>query len=158
SMAFVRVVREDPARRGLLYAGTELGVFVSFDEGGSWQPLRMQVARRAPAKIDEEPATGLMPIVPITDLVVKGRDLVASMQGRGFWILDDLSPLRQDSSRGQDAGMRLYALEPGYRFGGPSGRPGETGLNPPAGAFIYYRLPKAPGDKDEVTLEILDGA
>ena len=75
---FVRVVREDPVRRGLLFAGTERGVYVSFDAGASWQSLQLN-----------------LPAVPITDLAVRNVDLVASTQGRSFWILDDISPLRQ---------------------------------------------------------------
>ena len=154
--AFVRVVREDPVRRGLLYAGTELGVFVSFDEGGSWRPLRMQTARRAPPATDEEAATGMLPVVPITDLVVKDRDIAVATQGRSFWILDDVSPLRQMVARETGSSLRLLSPEPAYRFGGPVGRAGEMGLNPAAGAWIYYRLPRAPAENEEVTLEILD--
>src|SRR2546422_7005620 len=75
---FVRVVREDPVRRGLLFAGTERGVWVSFDDGVSWQSLRRN-----------------LPLVPIHDLVIKEGDLVAATHGRSFWILDDISPLRQ---------------------------------------------------------------
>src|SRR5207244_8528416 len=74
---FVRVVREDPARRGLLYAGTEFGVYVSLDEGASWQPLQLN-----------------LPVVPVHDLAIKGNDLAAATHGRSFWILDDVSPLR----------------------------------------------------------------
>jgi len=76
--AFVRVVREDPKRKGLLYAGTETGAYVSFDDGEHWQSLQQN-----------------LPVVPITDMVVKNDDLVISTQGRAFWILDDLAPLRQ---------------------------------------------------------------
>src|SRR5215470_1724359 len=75
---YVHAVREDPRRPGLLYAGTELGVFVSFDDGARWQPL----------------TTG-MPVTPVTDATVHGDDLVVSTNGRGFWILDDLAPLRE---------------------------------------------------------------
>ena len=85
--SFVRVVREDPARKGLLYAGTETGVYVSFDDGATWQPLQLN-----------------LPVVPITDLAVQGSDLVASTQGRAFWILDDLSVIRQMNA--QVAGSR----------------------------------------------------
>ena len=74
---FTRVIREDPARRGLLYAGTETGVHVSFDDGAHWQPLQRN-----------------LPVVPIHDLVVKDSDLIAATHGRSFWILDDLTPLR----------------------------------------------------------------
>ena len=76
--SFVRVVREDPLRRGLLFAGTETGVYVSFDAAASWQPLQRN-----------------LPVVPITDLVVKDDDLVVATQGRSFWILDDIAALRQ---------------------------------------------------------------
>jgi hypothetical protein len=116
----------------------------------------MQVARRGAPASDEEPASGLLPIVPVTDLIVKGKDLAASTQGRSFWVLDDLSPLRQVAARENGPGLRLLKPEPAYRFGGPAGRPGEMGLNPSAGAWIYYQLPHAPAEKEEVTLEILD--
>ena len=71
-------MREDPERRGLLYAGMERGLFVSFDDGDSWQSLQLN-----------------LPVVPITDLMVRRDDLVLATQGRAFWIVDDLSPLRQ---------------------------------------------------------------
>ncbi len=76
--AFVRSVREDPKRKGLLYAGTETGVYVSFDDGEGWQSLQLN-----------------LPVVPVTDLAVKEDDPVAATQGRAFWILDDLTPLHQ---------------------------------------------------------------
>src|SRR4030095_719902 len=78
STHFVRVVREDPVRKGLLYAGTEYGMYASFNEGATWQSMRLT-----------------LPVVPITDIVVKHNDLAIATQGRSFWILDDLSPLRQ---------------------------------------------------------------
>ena len=82
--AFTRVVREDPVRPGLLYAGTETGLYISFDDGASWRPFQRN-----------------LPVVPITDLTVKNGDLVVATQGRSFWILDDLEPLRlwNDKSR-----------------------------------------------------------
>ena len=76
--AYVRSVREDPQKKGLLYAGTELGVYVSFDDGGHWQPLQLN-----------------LPVAPVHDLVVKDDDLVVATHGRSFWVLDDLTPLRQ---------------------------------------------------------------
>ena len=79
--AYVRVVREDPVKKGLLYAGTELGLFVSFNDGKEWQPFQLN-----------------LPIVPITDLTFRNNDLVASTLGRAFWILDDLSPLQNLSA------------------------------------------------------------
>lgn len=123
--SFVRVVREDPARKGLLYAGTERGAFVSFDGGESWQSLQFNLPR-----------------VPITDLTVKDGDLVASTQGRAFWILDDVSPLRQSSDR---------TLTSTTLF-----KPRETYRTRNARAIIYYYLPA--GNRGPVSLEFLDGA
>ncbi|HET7746193.1 MAG TPA: glycosyl hydrolase, partial [Vicinamibacteria bacterium] len=140
---FVRVVREDPARKGLLYAGLETGVFVSWDDGRKWHPLQLN-----------------LPVVPITDLVVKDKDVVVATQGRSFWILDDVSPLRQAKAEIPPAEVHLFAPSPAVRFfgGGFGGRVANVSANPPAGAIVYYTLPKAPADKEEVTLEFLDGA
>lgn len=96
--AFVRAVREDPAVPGLLYAGTETGVFVSFDDGESWRSLQLE-----------------LPHVPVTDLVVKNDDLVISTQGRSFWILDDLSVVRQLGGWPEPAGPRLFEPAPAFR-------------------------------------------
>jgi photosystem II stability/assembly factor-like uncharacterized protein len=136
--AFVRVVREDPVRRGLLYAGTETGVHVSFDAGGSWRPLQRN-----------------LPAVPVTDLVVKGDDVVVATQGRSFWILDDVAPLRQLSAEAASAAVHLFEPSVAYRFGGGEGR-GAVGKNPPYGARFYYLLKEAPKEEEEVTLEVLD--
>ena len=125
---WVRVVREDPERRGLLYAGTEGGAYVSFDDGGSWQPLQLN-----------------LPVVPVTDLKVAGDDLVAATQGRAFWILDDLAPLRQLGGQAGDeaagADLFLYQPAPAIRagFGGRPGA-GPEGQNPPSGVVIDYVL------------------
>ena len=87
---FVRVVREDPVRKGMLYAGTERGVWISFDDGGHWQRLQRN-----------------LPPVPVHDLVVKDNDLVAATHGRSFWIMDDVTPLRQiDAQTAATAEMR----------------------------------------------------
>lgn len=156
---FVRVVREDPVRRGLLYAGTETGVWFSVDEGARWRPLRVNRPGLVAdlAKPDGE-ARGALPLVPVTDLVVKDDALVVATQGRSFWILDDLGPLRQT-----EPGMRadrawLYRPAPAWLYGGGGGfgARGNMGANPPVGATFYYRLPAEPKDKEEVTLEILD--
>ncbi|MCA1583980.1 MAG: glycosyl hydrolase [Acidobacteria bacterium] len=114
--AFVRVVREDPVRQGLLYAGTETGVYVSFDAGARWQPLQLN-----------------LPFVPITDLAVQGSDLIASTQGRSFWVLDDLSSLRQMNERVATAAVHLFEPRDTYRvrtggFGG--GTAGAAGGKP----------------------------
>jgi len=140
---FVRVVRSDPAQKGLLYAGTETGVYVSWDDGARWQSLQLK-----------------LPVVPVTDLVVKDDDLVISTQGRGFWILDDLTPVRQASPTLVSAGAHLYKPRPAYRFFGGTGRrprPG-VGQNPPDGAIVYYFLESAPKEKEEITLQFLDGS
>ena len=135
--AIVHVVREDPVRRGLLYAGTEIGVFVSFDDGASWRPLQFN-----------------LPTTPIHDLVVKGNDLVAATHGRSFWILDDVTPLRQLG--GGAASMVLYAPQTAVRLHYPdqvdSRHP--VGENPPAGAIIDYVLPAIPAG--ELTLDVVD--
>jgi photosystem II stability/assembly factor-like uncharacterized protein len=143
---FVRVVREDPVRRGLLFAGTEFGLYVSLDDGSTWQPLQLD-----------------LPITPVTDLAVKRGDLVVATQGRSFWILDDISPLRQLTPEITDAGFHLFAPRPVVRWadgtGGPRGPArGAVGENPPFGAMIHYVLPEGFGDEeaDEVRIEILD--
>jgi photosystem II stability/assembly factor-like uncharacterized protein len=138
---FVRAVREDPKKKGLLYAGTERGVFVSFDDGAHWRTMQLN-----------------LPITPIHDLVVKNDDLVLATHGRSFWILDDVSPLRQfaDSVANEDA--RLYQPATAYRVHAGEGPKQAffTGKNPPLGAVIYYYLKQAP--KQEVKIEILDAA
>jgi photosystem II stability/assembly factor-like uncharacterized protein len=147
--AFARAIREDPKRRGLLFAGTESGVFVSFNDGAQWKPLKLN-----------------MPTAPVHDLVVKDNDLVVATHGRAFWILDDIAPLRQWNEQISPTDAHLYTPSSAIRFhgggrgggGGGRGGPATTGENPPAGAVLYYFLKAAPKDKDEVTIEILDSA
>ena len=138
---YVHAVREDPKKRGLLYAGTETGVYVSFDDGAHWQPLQLN-----------------LPTSPIHDLVVKGDDLVVATHGRSFWILDDLSPLRQWSEAIAKADVHLYTPRITYRTHAgrrdPRGRP--IGENPPDGAILYYFLKAAPKENEEATLEVRD--
>ncbi|MFY9841659.1 MAG: WD40/YVTN/BNR-like repeat-containing protein [Terriglobales bacterium] len=148
---FVRAVREDPKKKGLLYAGTERGVFVSFDDGAHWRSLQNN-----------------LPIVPVHDLVIKNDDLVLATHGRAFWILDDVSPLRQfvDSVAAED--VHLYQPATAYRLhtGEAPSKLFFDGRNPPSGAVIYYYLkpvPKADPQKDEarkeeVRIEILDAS
>ncbi|MDY7096372.1 MAG: glycosyl hydrolase, partial [Acidobacteriota bacterium] len=129
---FTRVVRADPYRPGLLYAGTENGVYVSFDDGGSWQSLQLE-----------------LPLAPVTDLAVKEQDLIAATQGRGYWILDDLTPLHQlaEARQAVDGGApaHLFTPRPAYRLpGGQAEDPGPNGTNPPAGAVIHFYLPEVP--------------
>jgi len=144
--AHVRVVREDPKRRGLLYAGTELGAYVSWDDGAHWQSLQLN-----------------LPITPITDLIVHPvhNDLVAATQGRSFWILDDLSPLQQADRAIESAELHVFSPRPAYRvaggLGGGFGGGTNVGANPPNGAVIDVYL-AAMADSAPVTLEILDAA
>jgi len=137
---FVRVVREDPAKRGLLYAGTERGVWVSFDDGAHWTSLRRN-----------------LPIVPVHDLAIKDGDLVAATHGRGFWILDDISPLRQMTDAIASAPAHLFKPRDAWRvlWGNPD-EPDQShpvGLNPPDGAIIYYSIATP---HQLVTVDILD--
>jgi photosystem II stability/assembly factor-like uncharacterized protein len=143
--SFVRAVREDPKKRGLLYAGTENGVLVSFNDGGDWRSLKLN-----------------LPTTPVHDLVIKENDLVLATHGRSFWILDDLSPLRQFTEDSAKKDVYLYAPAPAYRIQAgaaedahPSKR---TGQNPPAGAVIYFYLKDAPKSETEVKLEIMDSS
>jgi len=137
--AFVHAVREDPKRKGLLYAGTETGVFVSFDDGAHWQRLQLN-----------------LPVSPIHDLVVKNDDLVVATHGRSFWVLDDLTPVRQVNAQSAQADTILYQPQTALRLHYPEefDRRQPVGDNPPAGAIIDYYLKSAP--KDEVVLDILD--
>ena len=167
---FTRAIREDPKRRGLLYAGTETGLYVSFDDGEHWQPLHLN-----------------LPVVPIHDLVIKDDDLVAATHGRSFWILDDVTPLRQVSEDIQNSAAYLFKPRPATRFITTFGfsRPasfgkfyrltgatmatsrrkkkpdGETvdvyldaGKNPPDGVIVTYYLKQKP--EGEVKLAFLD--
>ena len=123
-----RVVREDPDREGLLYAGTEFGMFISFDNGGHWQSFQLN-----------------LPNVPVTDIKVHKKDLVVSTQGRAFWILDDISSLHQLTSRVNPSEVHLFKPRDGYR----------TRLNPNIlGPTIEYVLPASLNGP--VTIEILD--
>ncbi len=137
--SFVHAVREDSVRRGLLYAGTETGVFVSFDNGQHWQSLQLNLPRS-----------------PVHDLVVKGDDLVIATHGRSFWILDDVTPLRQVAPAAAASSAYLYRPETAYRRYYPDQvdtRP-PVGQNPPAGVLIDYYLPTPPNGT--VTIDILD--
>ena len=136
--AFVHAVREDPERAGLLYAGTETGVFVSFDDGADWQPLQLD-----------------LPNSPVHDLVIKGDDLVVGTHGRSFWVLDDITPLRQIRPESAGIDLLLYHPQTALRLHYPEEveKHGPVGENPPSGAIIDYYFKTAP---KEASLEILD--
>ncbi|MCS7081441.1 MAG: glycosyl hydrolase [Bacteroidota bacterium] len=139
---FTRVIRADPVRRGLLVAGTETGIYVSFDDGGRWHRLQ-----------------GNLPVVPIHDLVIKDDDLVVGTHGRSFWILDDWGIVRQFTPEVFAAPAHLFKPERTVRFRGGGGFGGAggallAGQNPPNGAVIYYYLKERP--QGEVVLTIRD--
>ncbi|MCC6318374.1 MAG: hypothetical protein IT361_11860 [Gemmatimonadaceae bacterium] len=142
-----RVVREDPEREGLLYAGTEFGMYISFNNGVSWQPFQLN-----------------LPAVPVTDLRVHRGDLVMSTQGRSFWILNNLEPVRQASDRLLASGVHLFRPAEVHRrryagsFGGVESSRNDPAdpQYPPMGAQIDYWL--GDGIAGQVRLDILDGA
>lgn len=139
---FARSIREDPDREGLLYLGTETGMFISFDDGALWQPFQLN-----------------LPEVPVTDLRVRQKDLVVATQGRSLWILDDLTPLHQVSGEVAAADVHLYDPRDPYRTitrgyyaeGGP-------GENPPPGFQVHYVLGDDVGSDVPMAMEILDAS
>jgi hypothetical protein len=170
---FTRVIREDPVRRGLLYAGTEIGILVSFDDGDHWQSLRMN-----------------LPVVPVHDLVIKDSDLIVATHGRSIWILDDLTPLRSISQELQSVPMHLFKPRPAVRFMTSWGfshptapgifyrmtgdrmitarrmqKPGgemvdrnlDAGDNPPDGVIVYYYLKQKPEEEVKLTFRTMQG-
>ncbi len=141
--AFLRAVRQDPESKGLLFAGTELGVYISFDDGDHWQPLQLN-----------------LPVTSVRDLTIHGDDLIVATHGRSFWILDDIAPLRQAVAASKADTFWLYRPASAYRidndsFPGTPLPPEEpTAANPPSGAIIDYFLPSA---AKLIELEIFDG-
>ncbi|HWC72744.1 MAG TPA: hypothetical protein VG454_02330 [Gemmatimonadales bacterium] len=140
---YVHVVKEDLVRRGLLFAGTERGAFVSFDDGDHWQPLQRN-----------------LPVTSVRDFVVYGTDLIVATHGRGFWVMDDISALRQVSDEALQADAWLFRpadtinVVPGDDDGTPLQRDEPQAANPPDGVFLDYYLKASPSGA--VTLEILD--
>ncbi len=120
---FTRVVREDPKQKGLLYAGTETGMYISFDDGKNWKPFQQN-----------------LPIVPITDLAMKDDNLIVATQGRSLWILDDMSVIHQlQGAKGKD--NHLFKPKDTYRMGGGSRSGSLTdGMNHPSGVMTYFNL------------------
>ncbi|MCC6317125.1 MAG: glycosyl hydrolase [Gemmatimonadaceae bacterium] len=145
---FLRVVREDPKRRGLLFAGTERGVYLSFDDGEQWQSLRRN-----------------LPLVPVHDLRIRDEDVVLATHGRGFWVMDNISAIRQLTPTVTAKSAHLFAPPDAFRtdWGGgffaqlaalAGGGPG-LGANPPSGALVQYYV-KEPNQR--ITLDFLDAA
>jgi len=137
---FARVVREDPERPGLLYAGTEVGMFVSFDDGANWQSLDLN-----------------LPPVPVTDLTIRQGNLIAATQGRGFWVLDDLSVVRQASDAIAAKALHLFkpVPTPMIRGGGRAGA--DEGKNPPRGAVLSYYIADDQDGPLQITISDSDG-
>ena len=138
---FTRVLRADPEREGLLYAGTEFGVYYSVDDGRNWSPIQLN-----------------LPIVPVTDLAVKEQDLIAATQGRGFWILDDLTVLHQNTPATASKSLHLFTPRPAYRLtaGGRSDEPVNAGMNPPVGVVFNYSLLEEPAEEAEMSLQVFE--
>jgi len=137
----VRVVREDPERRGMLFAGTETGIYISYDGGAHWQILQRN-----------------LPAVPITDLKIRHGDLYVATEGRAFWALDDLSALRQTTPQTVAENVHLFAPRPALSAGGPSAPTTTAGRNPPLGANFHYWLRARPDSTLAIKLEVLDSA
>lgn len=138
---FTRVLRADPERQGLLYAGTERGVYASFDDGENWQPLQLN-----------------LPIVPITDLTIKEKDLIVATQGRSFWVLDDLTVLHQLSPDLKNKSFHLFQPRASYNTlrDKPAKKSKLYGQNPPNGVAINFYFASKPDTNTMASLEILD--
>jgi len=142
-MHFARVVRADRKRPGLLYAGTEYGMYVSFDDGGHWKPMQLN-----------------LPVVPVTDMTIKDNNLVVATQGRAFWVLDDLGLLQQLNPDSLHLHLHVFQVDDAWRFGGGGRRfrdraIANAGQNPPSGVVIHYWLNGAP-DSPKVSVTVFD--
>lgn len=144
SMHFARVVRADRRRPGLLYAGTEYGMYISYDDGESWKPFQLN-----------------LPTVPVTDLTIKDNDLIVATQGRAFWALDDLSLLQQHNADSLEQPLHVYTVNDAWRMEGGGRRRRDAaalrniGANPPNGVVFNYWL-KAPPDSPLVSVTVFD--
>ena len=137
---FVRVVREDPTQKGLLYAGTEAGMFVSFNDGAEWQSLHLN-----------------LPPVPITDLKIRQDNLVASTQGRGFWVIDDLFVVRQAAAEFAEKALHVYAPDSTYMMNGGGGSGDLQGANPSLDVPLYYHIRDESDDPLSIEIMNADG-
>ncbi len=139
--AYTRTIREDPARRGLLFAGTETGIYYSTDDGAHWTSLQLNLPRAA-----------------VRDLHIHGSDLIAATHGRAMWLLDDITPLRQltDGVRGES--VHLFTPDTVVRFAGGHARTETAGENPPDGVIVDYWLKRALAPHDSARIEYIDAA
>ncbi len=136
---FVRVVRQDPQNGQILYAGTERGLYISFNQGAEWEPFQLNLPR-----------------CPITDLGFQDNDLLVATSGRSFWILDDLSTIQQTAGRLESEGFQIFKPKESYKFSSmPSSSSPYEGQNPAAGMIFDYQLPKTWTDKMTLTMEVL---
>ena len=139
---FTRVLRADPKKEGLLYAGTESGMYISFDDGRSWNSFQIN-----------------LPLVPITDLTIKNDNLIAATQGRSIWMIDDLTPLHQLNKSNHNKDFHLFKPIDSYRMGNPSWRgPSPTqGENHHNGVEVFFNIDKSITDNNsDISLEFLD--
>ena len=143
-MHFTRVMRADKKRPGLLYAGTEFGMYISYDDGANWKKFQLN-----------------LPMVPITDLTIKENDLIVATQGRAFWMIDDLSVLQQKDNTISNKKLHVFDVNDSYRMEGGGGRgrrgslPLNAGLNPPNGVVFNYWLKDA-ADSAKVAVTVFD--
>ncbi len=141
-MHFTRAVRADKKRAGLLYAGTEYGMYISYDDGNNWRPFQLN-----------------LPMVPITDLAIKNNDLIVATQGRSIWVLDDLTLVQSGNESIVKGDIHLFDIGDNYRLRPQGSRGGRSnavaGANPPNGMVINYYL-RDPGDSAKVSISILD--
>lgn len=138
---FTRVLRADPVRKGLLYVGTESGMYLSFDDGASWNPFQLN-----------------LPLVPITDLALKDNNLVVATQGRSAWVIDDLTPLHQLVNDTRNKEVHLFKPIDSYRTNGAPGTkpPKKAGQNHHNGVMFYYYIANEIPEDKEVTLDIME--
>ena len=146
AMHFTRTLRADRKREGLLYAGTEYGMYISYDDGANWKSFQLN-----------------LPVVPVTDLTIKNNDLIVGTQGRSIYILDDLTVIQQKNADAVNKNLHVFDINPAYRMAGGGGRFGggfatslsNVGTNPPKGVVINYLL-KNVTDSSKVSIEIMD--
>ncbi len=135
---FTRVIRADPVRKGMLFCGTESGMYISFNDGDAWVPFQLN-----------------LPVVPVTDLTIKGNDLIVATQGRGFWIFGDLNILRALNDGTINKSFQLLDPVDVYNIAGRSGR-GRGGQGSASGANIIFYLKDKPGPRDNIRVDITD--
>ncbi len=144
SLHFTRALRADKKRQGLLYAGTEYGMYISYDDGANWKSFQLN-----------------LPVVPITDIAIKNNDLIVGTQGRSIYILDDLGVVQQQQETIMNKSLHVFAVNPAYRmpggrrFGGAPAVIKNAGMNPPNGTVINYYMANV-NDSTKLSVEILD--